>query len=131
MRVWVWAGDCWPQASFGLVFTIASSLAFIAPLMFGLAMDRFGPRVSTTAGMAISLTGSVLVAASDPAGGFQAYLPGFACVGLASSGVMMGLLHVRYAHAALLVHCEDSDTNCWLGASGHTATCSLGASTPY
>ncbi|KAA0168584.1 hypothetical protein FNF31_00464 [Cafeteria roenbergensis] len=80
----------------GLIFTVASSLTFIMPVITGTILDHYGPRVATRIGSSLFAIGiSVILAAV--ATGQNLYMAGFIII--ASVGTM--LLHPSFSIAAL------------------------------
>jgi MFS family permease len=97
----VFAGYCpdapavWcPEANlkFSEIFTAGSFGSLGGGLLFGIVLDRYGPRVSSMLGHAMLLLGSLLFALSTDR--FQAFLPAYLLLGLSGTPIQLAVLHI-------------------------------------
>jgi len=76
---------------YGLIFTIGVFANNAAPLLTGIFLDKFGPKLTSLASVVLFMSGCALFLISSP----QAYVPGFALLGFSGPGIYVSIMHLN------------------------------------
>jgi len=76
---------------FSRVYTVGVFANNAAPLLTGLFLDKFGPKLTSLASVFLFMCGCGLFAIPSP----NAYLPGFGLLGFAGPGIYVSIMHLN------------------------------------
>ena len=74
------------------LFVMATSINFTAPLLLGVLLDAYGPRICSALSILLVASGFVLFAASSPA--FPTHLPAVILIAFGGPGVQSSIIHL-------------------------------------
>lgn len=97
---------CFAQEThLNLMFTAAAVFTNVAALPIGIILDRFGPRVCAVIGSLFLAIGAVLFALAEQLA-FDAYIPGYVCLGLGGPFIYISSFQLSQAfpnHSGLIL----------------------------
>lgn len=81
------------DARLNLIYTVAVNVASVGTVVYGLTLDRWGPRLNAFSGALIIGIGYLLFGLSDSKT-FDAFIPGYALMAFGGIGVFVSNFHV-------------------------------------
>lgn len=74
------------------MFVVATSINFTAPLLLGIVLDRYGPRVCSAISILLVASGFLIFGFSTPS--FQLFVPGIVLIAFGGPGVQSSIIHL-------------------------------------
>lgn len=76
-----------------MMFTIASFFNFLGPLVLGLILDHYGPRICSLVSISLVAVGCLMFSMSD-IDGFYGFIPGMCLISFGGPGAQSSIIHL-------------------------------------